>query len=76
MTNLIYETFLAYDVLNNDTSNNINNEIAKYMNNTTKAILQKGKRQKRGLQNEPDKGEQKISYVYLCKNSVRLIERN
>lgn len=58
--------FLAYNVLNNDTWNNINNEIAKYMNDTTKTILQRSKRQKRGFQNEPSRGEQKLSHVYIC----------
>lgn len=73
-----HTTFLAYDILNSDTSNNIAKEIAKYMSDTTKAIHQSSKRQKRGFQNEskPSKGKQKISHVYLCKNSVRLIERN
>lgn len=61
-----HSTFLAYDVLNNNTSNNINNEIAKYMNDTTKAILRESKRQKRGLQNEPRKGKNKISSMYIC----------
>lgn len=65
--------FLAYSVLNSDTRNNINNEIAKYMNNMTKEILERNKRQKRNLENEPNKGEQKI--FHLCKN-LKLIERN
>ncbi|XP_077278366.1 uncharacterized protein LOC143906276 isoform X2 [Temnothorax americanus] len=46
----------AYDVLNNDTLNNNNNEIAKYMNDTTEAIRQKIKRQKRDLPNERSRG--------------------
>lgn len=70
----MYEIFLAHDALNNDTSNNINNEITKYMNNT-KMILQRSKRKKRGLENEPIRGESKISHVYLYINPVRLIER-
>ncbi|XP_024888654.1 uncharacterized protein LOC112465371 isoform X2 [Temnothorax curvispinosus] len=56
ITVLISETFLAYDPLNNDTLNNINNEIAKYMNDTTEAIRQKIKRQKRDLPNERSRG--------------------
>ncbi|XP_012532717.1 uncharacterized protein LOC105834630 [Monomorium pharaonis] len=46
----------VYDVLNSETLNNINNEIVKYMNDTTETILQESKRRKRGLQNEPHKG--------------------
>ena len=65
--------FLAYNILNSDTRNNINNEIAKYMNDTTKE-LQRNKRQKKSLENEPSKGEQKI--FHLCKNLLKLIEKN
>lgn len=65
--------FLAYNILNSDTKNNINNEIAKYMNDTTKE-LQRNKRQKKSLENERSKGEQKI--FYLCKNLLKLIEKN
>lgn len=71
-----HTAFLAYDILNNDTSNNINKEIAKYMSDTTKTILRNSRRQTRDIQNESIKGKQKISHVNLCKNSARLIDRN
>ncbi|KAL6265404.1 hypothetical protein P5V15_002200 [Pogonomyrmex californicus] len=55
----------AYDILNVDT-NDIDNKIARYMNDMTKTILQKNKLQKRSLQNEtePSKGNQRISNVH------------
>lgn len=42
----------AYEVLNTDSSSDINNAINKYMENMTKTILQSKKRQKRSLQND------------------------
>lgn len=44
------------------------------MNDTTKMILQKSKREKRDFQNEPIRGEPEISLVYSYKNLVRLID--
>lgn len=70
-----HSAFLAYDILNDDTSSNINDEIARYMNDT-KAILRGSEREKRSPQNEPGKGELRVLHVHLCKNLVRLIERN
>lgn len=61
-----HSAFLAYDVLNSDTSNNINNEIAKYMNDTTEAIFRDSKREKRGLQNEPHKGKKNMFSIHTC----------
>ncbi|KAL0105374.1 hypothetical protein PUN28_016792 [Cardiocondyla obscurior] len=46
----------AHGVLNSETSNNINNEIAKYMSDT-KEVLRKSTRQKRSSQNESNRGE-------------------
>ncbi|XP_020292032.1 uncharacterized protein LOC109858817 [Pseudomyrmex gracilis] len=40
-----------YKVLNVDTSNNINNAISKYMENTTRAIQQRSERRRRSVQN-------------------------
>ncbi|GAB1868163.1 hypothetical protein CAJAP_09242 [Camponotus japonicus] len=42
----------AYEVLNTDSSNDINNAINKYMENVTKTIFQSNKRQKRSLPND------------------------
>ncbi|XP_072746368.1 uncharacterized protein [Anoplolepis gracilipes] len=41
----------VYEILNTDSSNSINNEITEYMENATKTILQRNKRQKRSFQN-------------------------
>ncbi|XP_029165434.1 uncharacterized protein LOC114936425 [Nylanderia fulva] len=50
-----------YKILNTDSSNNINNAIDKYMENATKTILQRIKRQKRSLQNlQPSKDDVKV----------------
>lgn len=72
ITILIYETFLAHDPLNNDTWNNIDNQIATYMNNIydppTYMIFPTSKRKKRGLENEPIRGEPKISHIFVQKS--------
>lgn len=47
-----HSAFLAYEVLNTDSLNDINNAINKYMGNMTKTILQSNKRQKRSFQND------------------------
>lgn len=47
-----HSAFLAYEVLNTDSSNDINNAINKYMENVTKTIFQSNKRQKRSLSND------------------------
>lgn len=47
-----HSAFLAYEVLNTDSSNDINNAINKYMENVTKIIFQSKKRQKRSLPND------------------------
>ncbi|CAL1685475.1 unnamed protein product [Lasius platythorax] len=57
----------AYEVLNTDSSNNINNAINQYMENATKTILQRIKRQKRSLQNDlqSSKGKREILAILV-----------